>query len=801
MVIFLNDRGEIITSAPVDVGRNSVNANEMIIVAPADSALASAVVYTAFRLPNGVEVFGGLATDESGSSIPAPADSLGVNIPKGQERAFVAWRQPIGSNITRVSGIVGYTIYCVTESAKTSATGTFLVSRATTLEIPTTPPTVGAWEQIATAIAQIQGDLSELRADVGDWSDPEREESLRAAVEAAEADIAENAENIARNTESIDQLRADVGTRPRVGYTGSDTLWSVIGERPPVFGRETIYDTLLGIADDNDQIKVDMRDLLDEVGEDLAEGEARLEEMERKVRNLDAANRGFTYVEQKEELFASSFQAPAAALPFGTLDRVGGVSTLGGSEVPLELMMSHLGGSGTFSLDFDLKNTFTVNGQSTIDTVMINIFNVNSANRYKKYRVNLNIISGSANGKFAIAGDAGAAGYYEFPASGSHSVVFHNTVEWDSGWPIDLCFLQNVTYSNLKIEISIFAEPYTFSAAGVSEIRREGVNLLPNYPKNIASTQNRGVSFTMLSDGGIHIQGQATGGNARLDLTPNNVGMMIQPGTYAKSPNYIDGKGFVFAYVDNGVTYFWSTGSRAFNYPMLVKPYIQVTPDAGPVDEIIYPILASGTQVPNFELPGETYSFAIPASVQALPGYGVGASPKACNQIVFETVSAAEVNATYERRVRSMQFTFSGAWDQESISADLAKVTLDFNQGIFEEETRCKPDALAACNRFTYSANPTQAGEFTIRGRVIEMLVPAEWIASTAWQAKLNEWASEGAPLEVIYEADQVEKTDVTSDFADGNTIRMAGSNSYLLEFITPHRAPAPIDLTLDERS
>lgn len=789
MIVFLNDRGEIITSAPVEVGRNSVNANELIIVAPADSALASAVVYTAFRLPNGVEVFGGLATDESGSSIPAPADSLGVNIPEGQERAFVAWRQPIGSNITKVSGIVGYTIYCVSENAKTSATGTFLVSRATTLDIPTTLPTVGAWEQIATALAQVQGDVDEIEADV---------DEIRSSLDSVSAQVVANStkitehglaietqgEKIEANEDAIDDLRANVGNRP-AGYNSGDSLWSAIGARPAQFGRSTVWQAVHGLGDS-------YITLSDGLGALSGSVNSRLDSFGRELANLEAANKGLTFIERSVRKFARSFAFPSSALPFATLNELGFVaSTL--SAPPL----SSDGLNYASGLDYSIEgNRITLNGTVGDYGAYFELLYVESAGN----TLTAQFIpeSGSSSGaiKLTYSGDLNAA----ISTSEAAEVSFSPT--YGGNW-IRLEIGGGVSFNNLVFQLYIGQPGEEIKPCAVREIRYPGTNLLPEYSSATAPIgAANGLIISVQSDGGIRVQGTPTAQtNVHLTMINGEVkGFYLEAGTYCKSPNYSAGKGFVVRYLrEDGTTAYWQTGIKTFQKRTRVFPYLQFLASADYIDEVFHPLVAAGEFLPEYSKPDQSWSFPIPQAVQTLPGYGLGISKTVCNKIRLETTEQGEVAAEYTERVALVEL--SGAeigWNANYFDPNVNKFFLLRERLVIPP----KNGGAILATRFN-SAN--SGAEFTAMidsNGFLCFFTPKSVAADLVeWKALLAGWAQSGKPLTAIYEREEENSLDISEFFEEiENNLRTKNSaNPFTLFFENDNNLPAVFDLSFDE--
>lgn len=804
MVIFLNDLGEaVLSSSPTTVGRNSNDASELVIVAPADSALRNAVVYTAFRLPNGVEVFGGLATDGAGNTVPAPAEELGVETVE-EWGSFVAWRQRISSAVTSISGIVAFTIYCSTESMRTSATGTFEVTRAVRSFDPADSAAPDVWGQIATAIAQIQDDLlalggevealtEELRADVGDWSDPEREENLRAAVEAAETDIAENAENIEAhgerieaNEEAIDELKANVGTRPMMaGYTDSDTLWGVIGVRPASFRRSTVWQTASILVDS-------YANLSDSFGALSGSVNSRLDSFGRELANLEAANKGLTFIERSERKFARSFAFPPSALPFATLNELGFVaSTL--SAQPLASGGLNYANGLTYSID---GNRITLNGTVGNDGAYFELFYVEEA--WNTLTAQFIPESGSSSGgiKLTYSGDLNA----DISTSEAAEVSF--TPTYVGGW-IRLEIGGGVSFNNLVFQLLIGQPGEEIKPCAVREIRYPGTNLLPEYSNTTAPIGSaNGLIISVQSDGGIRVQGTPTAQtNVRLTMiNGEEKGFYLDAGTYCKTPNYSAGKGFVVRYLTTeGATTYWQTGVRTLSKRTKVFPYFQFLPSAGHIDEVFYPMIAAGEVIPEYSQPDQSWSFPIPQAVQNLPGYGLGISKTVCNEIRLETTEQGEVAAEYTERVALVELSGTEiGWNANTFDPNVNKFFLLRERLVIPP----KNGGAILATRFNSANDGTGFTAIVDSNGFLCFFVPKSVAADlVAWKALLAEWNQSGKPLTVLYEREAESSADISEFFAEiGNNLRTKNSaNPFTLVFENDNNLPAVFDLSFDE--
>lgn len=294
MVIFLNENGEIIKSFPVTVGRNSNRASDLLFVAPTNSALSSGTLYTAFRLPNGVELFGGLAKTENGN-IPEPA----VNLGELEGTEFTVWRQSLTNAVTKVQGTVSFTVYIQTETMLTSSTGSFLVERGTTIVFPDDPPpAANVWGEITSRLAELESDYSNLYP-------------------------------------KVESLEGTVGTKPNT-YAQDEALWGVVGARPNAFSRESLWWAVNALSDNQSALGESVRDDIERIEGEVALAQeevngvsAKTQELlsvfQRRLQNLEDANKGFSFFSEERD-FSSSTRAPAKVLPFASVNEFGGIN-------------------------------------------------------------------------------------------------------------------------------------------------------------------------------------------------------------------------------------------------------------------------------------------------------------------------------------------------------------------------------------------------------------------------------------------------------------------------------------------
>lgn len=231
MIIFLDARGNIITpSAPEPIGRNSNDAGVIYVVAPISQA---ANIYMTFTLPNGEPLFGDVLEkvskgEEVGDDVHA---SYAFTLPDG---ALSVWRYRVPASVTRLAGVVQYTIVTVTDSMRATASGTFTVSRGTRLT-PPEDPTPDAWNRVLEALGYKNSDIDQLLEEIygvgGTFGDTkeggilDRVQKVEEKAETNSNDIADLQQR-ASNLEEVD--RAIIGEVPSLELGGVRTPLSVV---------------------------------------------------------------------------------------------------------------------------------------------------------------------------------------------------------------------------------------------------------------------------------------------------------------------------------------------------------------------------------------------------------------------------------------------------------------------------------------------------------------------------------------------------------------------------------------------
>ena len=787
MIVFLNDRGEIITSAPTTVGRNSANAAEIVVVAPADSALANAVIYAAFSLPNGVELWGGLGEGNQ----PIPADVLPIYSPEAEAPAFKAWRIPVGTQVTSISGTVGYTVYAVTESMRTSASGTFQVERGTVITTPSELPTEGAWEQIVSKINTLASNLSELAdevagiaADVGDKPTDgyTGAETLWGSVVDLYAAYAEAEERITTNEGSIASLSANVGERP-VGYSTAESLWGAIGNRPPANGRQTVWEAVRGL----DDRFLSVADSLNAADGRIDAFGHRLDAFGAKLENLDAANKGLSYIERSAREVARKFAFPANSLPFATLDKLGGVCS------NVELTPVSVGLHYTPGVSCAFGSEISLSGQST-DGGYLEVLWIDDVDIAKEIVLDFVPISGASTGNMRItyAIDLNEV----FDPSTPHTFRFTPNFSGDS---VRLQLYAGSTFDSFVFALNVVNVGTEIKECAVTELYRAPVNLLPEYFGKTAPLSKNGLYVAVLEDGGIHVNGTPSANTDIMLTYADGVqqGFPLPAGTYSKSPDFSNaiGKGLVVKYSQNGGTSsYWQTGTRTFDSDVTAYPYLRFLAGVD-IDEVFYPIVAAGPVIPKYEKPGQSYSFPIPKGVQNLAGYGIGIDGNVCNRIEFSNDEDGALRAEFVQHVAISCFVGSEAdWSISSIDATINKFS-------FARQGLTPASKLSGAMMSTRFEASRAGGAYTavIDGDGSLCFFVPKSVANSlaAWRALLAGWNDESAPLTVLYERETPVATNVIDQMPD-NFIATKGANPYTIQFVNSNDLPAAFEIAYD---
>ena len=195
MIIFLNRNGETVTAtAEESIGRGSVNASSIYIVAP---FLSSCAVQLYFVLPDGKGLYGGIAGEEATATA-----ILSVTAPEG----YSVWKWDIDSRVTKLAGTVCYTILVTDEhGARFTFSGTFNVNRGAPVTIMAPKPKQDGWSDedwsaLVTAISNANGNATAAKT--------AKEAAEKAKTEAVDAKTAAEEAQVAAETAKNDAISA-----------------------------------------------------------------------------------------------------------------------------------------------------------------------------------------------------------------------------------------------------------------------------------------------------------------------------------------------------------------------------------------------------------------------------------------------------------------------------------------------------------------------------------------------------------------------------------------------------------------
>ena len=218
MIIFLNRNGETVTAtAEESIGRGSVNASSIYIVAP---FLSSCVVQLSFVLPDGTGLYGGIAGEE------ATATAItSVTAPEG----YSVWKWDIDARVTKLAGTVCYTILVTDEhGARFTFSGTFNVSRGAPVTIMAPNPKQDGWSDedwsaLVTAISNADGNATAAE------TAKNAAETAKTEAEAAKtaAEVAEKMSIDAANASESFKRSAEAAQTAAQGHANSAALASI----------------------------------------------------------------------------------------------------------------------------------------------------------------------------------------------------------------------------------------------------------------------------------------------------------------------------------------------------------------------------------------------------------------------------------------------------------------------------------------------------------------------------------------------------------------------------------------------
>ncbi|MBQ8908334.1 MAG: hypothetical protein IJY71_07100 [Clostridia bacterium] len=305
MIIFLDAGGNILTaSSPEKVGRNSNFATSIYIVAP---FVSDTTVYLTFRLPNGEELFGGIAHEEEELPYEDAAQKAAYLFTAS---GFTVWKYALPESVTLYAGTVQYTVVTLTESMRATATGTFLVSKGNRLVFPDAEPE-NAWELLTKAVKALENtlyDAGELPPKLGANSLAERVAKAENALEGKLDKITDVAQTGNFGGAYVLNSNGTQGMVKITNTTGSGTL--------PMRGSGGVVVVGKPIADAHAANKGFVEDTCSK--------------LEKRIYIIEKAAEGNIYDFVTDSSSAYEKAVPSSALPYALLERVGGAVKGGG---------------------------------------------------------------------------------------------------------------------------------------------------------------------------------------------------------------------------------------------------------------------------------------------------------------------------------------------------------------------------------------------------------------------------------------------------------------------------------------
>lgn len=228
MLFLSNIEGTITAVVPSPLYQNSQNANEIVLIAPFPD---TAMISVAFILPNGQYVRPYLTENDDAEEyhLMALLPEFSPALYDGKGNGYNAWRMVMDYALTQQSGdlTVQFTViesFTVNNKPMIKRIPTSAVSFTINKGVPYIPPdtpSVGAWEEITTAISSLRASLNDeitaLETDVGNLASSvaNAQENINSLNETAvnlQDGIDDNAEDITEIGGRVTALETDVET-------------------------------------------------------------------------------------------------------------------------------------------------------------------------------------------------------------------------------------------------------------------------------------------------------------------------------------------------------------------------------------------------------------------------------------------------------------------------------------------------------------------------------------------------------------------------------------------------------------
>jgi hypothetical protein len=202
-------------------------------------------------------------------------------------------------------------------------------------------------------------------------------------------------------------------------------------------------------------------------------------------------------------------------------------------------------------------------------------------------------------------------------------------------------------------------------------------------------------------------------------------------------------------------------------------------------------IMPTATPTDTTFSPYHKTTFAIPAAVQALDGYGWSVTggldnTTKCNSIEWDENG----KPTFVKRVDRAVYNGTEVWTKDSYED---AVNFKINQPNYAKNGMCMS------NRFPYGT-PNRGGVPCMHETPLPIVFypsnPPDTVEG--WKAQLAEWAAEGNPLVTYYELAEPIVTDISAYFTEDNLIPVEGGGT--ITAVNEHGLAAPTTIVYQKR-
>ena len=401
---------------------------------------------------------------------------------------------------------------------------------------------------------------------------------------------------------------------------------------------------------------------------DAVDIDARVSRNDKRITNLEQGITPEPFV--TDDTIAYTKDVPTNALPYATVDRVGGMT--GESKNLFNINGDKTSGEylNLYKYVFTVKpNTkYTVSSNIPDFTAVASIYangtsSINNGISINKPRV----ITSDVNGNFFIL--------IRYVATDEEQIDAYTNI-------------LNGTYYLQIEEGSVVTEyePYYegLRSAKVTELKSMGANLIPfpyvsaqgTFDKGSTYTNN-GITYTINEDGSITVNGTAEGNSSlRLSQTAD----LKAGATYTVSGSKSN-VAVILSYKNaTGVTDYKNNNSFDWeNGYSLGTIYVQVSASTTVNNVTICPMLNKGASAVSYKPYKNLPSFTIPTEIQALEGYGEGIEVELQDVLTGNLYTARSYNyidfdkRQFIRNVKTIKLS-SLAWSKDSGGAYIAKL-------------------------------------------------------------------------------------------------------------------------------